>query len=94
MVDNKLVALLHVAQVLHRDRVGHAVPDGGLLFLQIGKAVNGRFGFEEIVHFYLSRAQLFLKPRSAARGPYYNHALKAILDQTHQSKSAFDFCVP
>jgi hypothetical protein len=39
---------LHVAQILYRDRVGHSVPDGGLLFLQVGKAINGGLGFEKI----------------------------------------------
>ena len=58
------------AQVLHRHRIGHAVPDGGLLFLQVGKAVNGGFGFEEIVHFFFIPSAAVLNPRSGARGPY------------------------
>src|SRR6185437_15539835 len=49
VIDDELVALLHVAQVLYGNRIGHSVPDGGLLFLQIGKAVNSGFGFKKVV---------------------------------------------
>src|ERR1051326_4091317 len=57
MVDDQPVALLHIAQVLHGDGISHSVPDGGLLFLQIGKAVNRGFSLEKILHVFLSRAQ-------------------------------------
>jgi len=49
VIDHQLVAFLHVAQILHRHGIGYAVPDGGLLFLQVGKAVDGGFGLEKVV---------------------------------------------
>src|SRR5262249_30263248 len=51
VIDDQLLAWLHFTQMPHRHRIGHAVPDGGLLFLQISEAVNRWFGFEEVVHF-------------------------------------------
>jgi hypothetical protein len=81
VIDDQFVALFHVAQVLHRHRIGHAVPDGGLFFLQIGKAVNGGLGFEEVEHFFIPSAASDLR----------RQALKY---QRNQSKSTCGFCAP
>src|ERR1700739_1873733 len=50
VIDHQLVTFAHATQVLYRHWIGNTIPDGGLFFLQIGKAVNGGFGFEEVEH--------------------------------------------
>src|SRR6266851_1707780 len=50
VVDHQLVALLHLAEMFNGGGIGYTIPDGGVIFLQIGKAVHGGFSFEEVVH--------------------------------------------
>ncbi len=40
----------HAAEIFNRHGIGDAVPDGGLVALEISEAVGGGFGFEKIVH--------------------------------------------
>src|SRR5215472_16517583 len=47
-----------------RHRIAHTIPNGGVAFLQVSKAVFGGFGFEEVVH---RRAPAF-NPRIAETG--------------------------
>src|ERR1041385_4957949 len=63
VVDHQLVAFAHAAQVLYCNGISDAIPDGGLFLLQVGKAVNGRFGFKKVVH----RKAIISPPRHGTR---------------------------
>src|SRR6266849_6518461 len=67
VVDHQLVALLHRAEMFNGGGIGYTIPDGGVIFLQIGKAVHGGFSFEEVVHCF-SFFGSFIP--SEAREPY------------------------
>src|SRR5688572_25276696 len=47
VVDQRVVPGLHRGEVLERDRVAHAVPNGGLLAFEVVPTVRGRLGLEE-----------------------------------------------
>src|SRR5262249_6830080 len=50
VVDHQLRAFLHLTQMLQRNGIANTVPDSGVTLLEVGKAVFGRLGLEEVVH--------------------------------------------
>jgi hypothetical protein len=49
VVDERVIARLHRGEMLERDGIAHAIPDGGLLAREVVPAVGGRFGLQEPV---------------------------------------------
>ena len=49
LVNNEFCSGLHLAQISECHRIGHPIPFGNGVALQIGEAVTSRFGFEQVI---------------------------------------------
>jgi hypothetical protein len=50
MVDDEFVSLFHLTQMLDGGWIGHSIPDGFVVLLELIEGIDGGFGLEQIVH--------------------------------------------
>ena len=50
VINHQLLAGLHLAQIFHGLRIGHAIPDGLALPLQIRKGIDVRLSLQQKWH--------------------------------------------